>query len=127
MNRILLVLLSLVIFNTSCGVASKSTNTANPTNKPQSDIRVVSNDDLIKNCQKIGAVSATSGWGGLTLQSAGRADVRRIMFNKTEGLDGNVLRINNISSGMFGAKGDGIAYYCKRELFNKIPVDEGNN
>ncbi len=116
------ILLLALTCTTGCGVASQHTNTT----KLELDIRIVYSDEAIKNCQKIEPVSATSGFGGIAAHSAGLYDVRRKMKNKTAELGGNVLRENNISSTfmMMGAKGDGIAYKCSPEWFNKISTDE---
>jgi hypothetical protein len=122
MKRIFIASLGLLLLNSGCvyWAMSKVTDPS----KPKSDIRLVSKDSFVENCKKLGPVKASSGWGGVAMQSTGRKEVRKKLLNKTDQLGGNVLRINNISSGLSGAKGDGVAFRCSPEWIEKIPARE---
>lgn len=122
MKPIFIISLAVLILNTGCSFYIGSKITDPP--KPKTDIRLVSNDTYVEHCEKIGPVTADSSWGGIAMQGVGRKEVRKKLLNQTDQLGGNVLRLNNISSGMGGATGEGVAFKCQLEWLDKIPARE---
>jgi hypothetical protein len=76
-------------------------------------VRVTSNPDVVKGCQFLGNVKATSGWGGPAGTGLGTSNTEKTLQNKTAKLGGNVLFI--ISSGVHAT---GEAYRCPASAAN---------
>jgi hypothetical protein len=70
-------------------------------------VRITSNPDVVKGCQFLGNVKATSGWGGNAGTGLATSNTEKTLQNKTAELGGNVIFIN--SSGIHAT---GEAYKC---------------
>lgn len=70
-------------------------------------VRVTSNPDVVKGCEFLGNVKATSGWGGPAGTGLGTSNTEKTLQNKTAELGGNVVFI--IASGVHAT---GEAYRC---------------
>ncbi len=71
-------------------------------------VRVTSNPDVVKGCQFLGNVKATSGWGGPAGTGLGTSNTEKTLQNKTAELGGNVVFV--VTSGVHAA---GEAYKCQ--------------
>jgi hypothetical protein len=70
-------------------------------------VRVTSNPDIVKGCEFLGNVSATSGWGGAAGTGLAGSNTEKSLQNKTAQLHGNVLFV--VASGIHAS---GEAYRC---------------
>jgi hypothetical protein len=69
-------------------------------------VRVTTNPDVVRGCQFIQTVSATSGWGG-SASGTGTANTEATLRNRTAKLGGNTL-----SLAQAGVHSSGEAYKC---------------
>jgi len=70
-------------------------------------VRVTSNPDVVKGCQFLGNVKATSGWGGPAGTGLGTSNTEKTLQNKTAKLGGNVVFVTTS-----GVHAIGEAYKC---------------
>lgn len=70
-------------------------------------VRVTSNPDVVKGCEFVGNVTATSGWGGAAGTGLAGSNSEKTLRNETAQLRGNVLFA--IASGIHAS---GEAYRC---------------
>jgi hypothetical protein len=71
------------------------------------NVRVTGNPDVVKGCQFLGNVKATSGWGGPAGTGLGSSNTEKTLQNKTAKLGGNVVYV--VASGVHAS---GEAYKC---------------
>lgn len=72
-----------------------------------SRVRVTSNPDVVKGCEFLGNVKATSGWGGSAGTGLAGSNTEKTLQNKTAALGGNVVFV--VASGIHAS---GEAYRC---------------
>lgn len=72
-----------------------------------SRVRVTSNPDVVKGCEFLGNVKATSGWGGSAGTGLAGSNTEKTLQNKTAELGGNVVFV--VASGIHAS---GEAYRC---------------
>ena len=70
-------------------------------------VRVTSNSDVVRGCEFLGNVKATSGWGGPAGTGLAGSNTEKTLQNKTAERGGNVLFI--VASGIHAS---GEAYRC---------------
>lgn len=78
-------------------------------------VRVTANSDVVRGCEFVGNVKASSGWGGPAGGNIGEDQVQTKMQNETAELGGDVLFITSNKAGGYGgsSRGIGEAYNCK--------------
>lgn len=96
MSRLVLLLV--------CAVALLSCVSTTPQGQK---VRVTSNPDVVKPCQFLGNVRATSGWGGSAGTGLAGSNTEKTLQNKTASLGGNVVFV--VASGIHAS---GEAYRC---------------
>jgi hypothetical protein len=79
-------------------------------------VRVTSNPDVVKPCQFLGNVKATSGWGGSGGTGLAGSNTEKTLQNKTASLGGNVVFV--VASGIHAS---GEAYRCDGPLTTPTP------
>src|SRR5687767_7156878 len=70
-------------------------------------VRITSNPDVVRGCEFLGNVKATSGWGGAAGTGIGSNNTEVALREKTAKLGGNVVFV--VASGV---KATGEAYAC---------------
>jgi len=70
-------------------------------------VRVTNNPDVVKGCQFLGNVKATSGWGGSAGTGLAGSNTEKSLQNQTANLGGNVMYV--VASGIHAS---GEAYLC---------------
>jgi hypothetical protein len=77
-------------------------------------VRVTANPDVVRGCEFVGNIKASSGWGGPAGGNMGEDQVQVKMQNQTAELGGNVLFLTSNKAGGYGgsSRGIGEAYKC---------------
>jgi hypothetical protein len=70
-------------------------------------VRVTNNPDVVRGCEFISNVTATSGWGGSAGTAGGTANTEATLRNKTAKAGGNTLFLTTA-----GTHASGEAYRC---------------
>jgi hypothetical protein len=80
-------------------------------------VRVTVNPDVVRGCEFVGNVKASSGWGGPAGGNIGEDQVQIKMQNETAELGGDVLFLTSNQAGGYGgsSRGVGEAYNCKNK------------
>lgn len=80
-------------------------------------VRVTNNADVVRDCEFVGNVKASSGWGGPAGGNIGEDQVQVKMQNETAELGGDVLFLTSAKAGGYGgsSRGIGEAYNCKNK------------
>lgn len=77
-------------------------------------VRITVNSDVVRGCEFVGNVKASSGWGGPGGGNIGEDQVQTKMQNEAAELGGNVLFLTSNKAGGYGgsSRGIGEAYKC---------------
>lgn len=85
-----------------------------------SRVRVTSNPDVVKGCEFLGNVKATSGWGGPAGTGLAGSNTEKTLQNKTAQLSGNIVFV--VASGIHAS---GEAYRCAAPSRPRGPTSHG--
>ena len=75
-------------------------------------------DEMVKGCEYLGDVTASSGWGGLA-QGMGQSRSRKSVFKRAAQKGATHLVWSRQASGIGGANASGRAYKCEPKGTNK--------
>jgi hypothetical protein len=108
------ILKRLALFASACALSCVSTT------QQGARVRVTSNPDVVRGCEFLGNVKATSGWGGSAGTGLAESNTEKTLQNKTAALGGNVLY--EVQSGIHAS---GEAYFCSKSPQTVIALEPG--
>jgi hypothetical protein len=108
MNKSSIILIVVFIFFSVLIFSACATKVSNQ----GASIRVTNHPEDVKNCNYLGQVTSSSGWGGFAATGVGFESAMNELKNKTAEMGGNTLLTQVVSNTMGGTRMIGDAYKC---------------